>query len=579
MRNMAHAQRRCPAPGDNGLVPYPEEDAVGYRAAGYWRGRSLPDELIAAAQEHQGATALVTPELTWTYGELFGEAERFAAGLLAVTDLRQGDAVMFQMGNVAETVVSYLGCLLAGVRPVCTLPQHGVREISVLAGHVGARGLIFQADFGRGHLADNAGLLLAGGVVEIAICARGTAAEGVVEYGDLLRAGAAADTATLPYYHLDPNQIAVFQLSGGTTGLPKVAPRLHEEYVYNAVAWARTLSWGRGTVVLYPLPIMHNAGISVALQPVLLSGATLVLAPSAAIGTLLDLIEATRPDVLPLVPPALAVRLLEEPRSRQTDLSSITDFIVGGQKLPLEVAERLRDELGIQVRQKFGMAEGMFFVTPLGAADKVQLQTVGEPLSPADEVRILHQDGDHEVADGELGELCVRGPYTIRGYYRAERHNAEAFTVDGFYRTGDLARRHLVDGLTCYSIDGRIKDVINRGVEKIHAEEVEELIMRHPQVSNAALVAMPDKVLGERGCAYLVMAGGGLTLTVESLGDFLLAQGLAKYKLPERVELVTSLPLSNVGKVAKKALREDIANKLGLEMDGIERGEGAPVAP
>ncbi|MEV8390202.1 MULTISPECIES: hypothetical protein [unclassified Streptomyces] len=159
----------------------------------------------------------------------------------------------------------------------------------------------------------------------------------------------------------------------------------------------------------------------------------------------------------------------------------------------------------------------------------------------------------------------MRGPYTIRGYYRAERHNARAFTADGFYRTGDLARRHVIDGLTCYSIDGRIKDVINRGVEKIHADEVEELIMRHPAISNAALVAMPDKVLGERGCAYLVLEPGGQPLTVSSLGEFLLAQGLATYKLPERVEVVADLPLSNVGKVSKKSLREDIEAKLVAE--------------
>ena len=136
------------------------------------------------------------------------------------------------------------------------------------------------------------------------------------------------------------------------------------------------------------------------------------------------------------------------------------------------------------------------------------------------------------------------------------------FTADEFYRTGDLARRHTIDGRDYYSIDGRIKDVINRGVEKIHAGEVEELVMRHPDVANVALVAMPDKLMGERACAYLVMEPGRDGLTVRSLGEFLLAQGLAKYKLPERVELVGSLPLSNVGKVSKKELREDITNKL-----------------
>ncbi|MFI1164520.1 (2,3-dihydroxybenzoyl)adenylate synthase [Streptomyces sp. NPDC020801] len=549
-----------------GVVPYPEDVVANYRAAGYWNGRTLPAELKAAALKHADRTALVTAEVTLSYRDLYASAEGFAAGLAETTGLRPGDAVMFQMGNVVETVVSYLGSLMAGIRPVCTLPQHGVREISVLARHVGARGLIFQADFGRGRLPVHARELLAEGVVDDVIVARGSVFDSAVAYTDLLRIGMSVDPADLPYRTLDPGQVAVFQLSGGTTGLPKVAPRLHEEYAYNASAWAGKLGWGPGTVALYPLPIMHNAGISVALQPALLSGATLVLAPSASIDTLLDLIKATRPDVIPLVPPALAVRLLEEPRSRGTDMSSIKDFIVGGQKLAMEITERLRDVLGIQVRQKFGMAEGMFLVTPRDASEQLRHHTVGAPLSPADEIRILQPDTDIEVADGEIGELCVRGPYTIRGYFRAEQHNAEAFTAEGFYRTGDLARRHVIDGVTCYSIDGRIKDVINRGVEKIHADEVEELIMRHPDVANVALVAMPDKVLGERGCAYLVLEPGTQPLTVESLSTFLLAQGLAKYKLPERVEPVASLPLSNVGKVAKKELRDDIARKLAEEL-------------
>ena len=549
---------------DDGLVPYPESFCARYRAEGYWREQSLPAELIASASRHDERTALVTPEKRWTYGELFATARAFAAGLPELTALRAGDAVMFQMGNVAETVVAYLGCLLAGLRPVCTLPQHGVREIGLLARHIGARGLIMQADFGRGLLPGNARALIADGAIEEVVVARGPAFGAAAGYEQVLAAGTGA-SGPLPYEARGHDGIAVFQLSGGTTGLPKVAPRQHEEYAYNARAWAESLGWGPGTVVLYPLPLMHNAGVSLALQPVLLSGATLALPSSAKIDTVIDLIEAERPEVIPLVPPALAIRLLETPRAATADLSSLRDFIVGGQKLLLEVARRLRDELGIEVRQKFGMAEGMFLVTPRGAGEDVRLRTVGAPISPGDEVRILEPGTEETVPDGALGELCVRGPYTIRGYYRAQAHNAHSFTPDGFYRTGDLARRHWIDGQTYYSIDGRIKDVINRGVEKIHAEEVEELIITHRGVANAALVAMPDEVLGEKACAYLVLEPSTEPLTVTTLGEFLTTQGLARYKLPERVEIVTELPLSNVGKVSKKDLRADVERKIAME--------------
>lgn len=307
---------------------------------------------------------------------------------------------------------------------------------------------------------------------------------------------------------------------------------------------------------------MHNAGIALALQPAHLSGATVVLVESANTAEILDAVDRERPTALPLVPPAVAIRLLDDPRSRATDFSTVTDFIVGGQRLPREIAKRLEHELGIRPRQMFGMAEGLFMLTPADAPDEVRLHTVGAPISSGDELRIYGIGTEDEVPDGQEGELCVRGPYTIRGYYRAAEHNRTSFTSDGFYRTGDLARRHWHNGSVSYSIDGRIKDVINRGVEKIHAEEVEELILRHPGIDNAALVAMPDPVLGERACAYLIMAPGSGPLDVRALGQHLLSHGLAKYKLPERVETVPSFPLTNVGKVSKKDLRADIAAKL-----------------
>jgi 2,3-dihydroxybenzoate-AMP ligase len=555
----------CVPAKDPGLVAYPDNLQRSYRQAGLWSGRSLPADLIYAAESHRRRIALITPEVRWSYEALYGRAVQFAGGLLNGTNLRSGDAVMFQMGNVAETVVAYLGCLLAGLRPVCTLPQHGEREVGLLARHIGARGLFVQADFGRRHLVEQARNLQAQGTLSEIVVFRGETFKGASAYEDLLLAGASTDQTDLPFATLDPAQIAVFQLSGGTTGLPKVTPRLHEEYAYNARAWAQALNWGPGTVVLYPLPIMHNAGIVVGLQPSLLSGATLLLSPSADTGLLLELIESERPTSFPLVPPAVAIRMLEDPRSRAADLSSLEDFIVGGQKFPGEFAQRLKDDLGINIRQKFGMAEGMFLVTPRDASPEVRFNTVGAPISDADEVLILQPGTDTPVAPGEIGEFCARGPYTIRGYYKADAHNALSFTADGFYRTGDLAKAHYVEGNVYYSIEGRIKDVINRGAEKIHAEEVEGLILRHPDVANAALVAMPDRILGEKVCAYLVMEPGAHLLDVSGLGAFLIAQGLAKYKLPERVEIIESLPLTNVGKVSKKDLREDVLRKVTAE--------------
>jgi 2,3-dihydroxybenzoate-AMP ligase len=551
---------------DPDVVPYPRAARERYRAEGMWRGRPLGEELADAMVRFADRTALITDEVRWTYADLDRRVTAFAAGLLVRTSLRPGDPVMFSMGNVAETVVAYYGALRAGLVPVCTLPLHRAREIGLLAGHTGARGHFVQGDY-RDYALTAMALEVAGGSAGPAelIVARGPAPAGAHAMAGIMAAGSEpGGRERLAGIRVNPEAVTVFQLSGGTTGLPKVAPRLHEEYAYNARCWAEKLGYGPGTRVLYPLPVMHNAGLNLALQPAHLTGATVVLAVDAAVDTILDAIAAHRPQVLPLVPPAVAVRLLDSPRSRREDLTCITDFIVGGQKLPVEIARRLEAELGIRCRQMFGMAEGMFLLTPPGASDEVRLHTVGAPISPLDEVRVYDVGTEREVPDGEIGELCTRGPYTIRGYYRAAQHNRNAFTADGFYRTGDLARRHRFAGSVFYSIDGRIKDVINRGVEKIHAEEVEELILRHPDVVSAAVVAMPDRVLGERACAYLIMKPG-TALTVETLGAHLLPQGLARYKLPERVEVVTSFPLTNVGKVSKKDLRADIAEKLTQE--------------
>ena len=166
-------------------------------------------------------------------------------------------------------------------------------------------------------------------------------------------------------------------------------------------------------------------------------------------------------------------------------------------------------------------------------------------------MRLTDEEG-REVPDGEVGELTVRGPYTLRGYYRAPEHNARAFTPDGFYRSGDLMRRHPTGA---FLVEGRIKDLVNRGGEKISAEEVENLILGHPAVRDVACVPVPDPVLGERMCACVVPRDGR-ALTLEELVPYLLGLGMARFKLPERLELMDELPLSPFGKVSKKALME-----------------------
>ena len=270
-------------------------------------------------------------------------------------------------------------------------------------------------------------------------------------------------------------------------------------------------------------------------------------------------VEAEGVTVTALVP-ALAIRWLEADHDHRYDLSSLRVLQVGGARLVPEVARRIGPAFGCTVQQVFGMAEGLLNYTRLDDPVDVVVETQGRPLAPADEIRVVGPDGT-PVADGEAGELLTRGPYTIRGYYRAEAHNAKAFTADGFYRTGDVVRLHPSGNLT---VEGRAKDLINRGGEKISAEEIENLLLGHPGVSMAAAVAMPHPVLGEQTCAYLVLRPDE-RLDLAALSGYLDSRGVARFKWPERLELVDALPVTNVGKVDKKKLRDDIARKLELE--------------
>jgi 2,3-dihydroxybenzoate-AMP ligase len=240
------------------------------------------------------------------------------------------------------------------------------------------------------------------------------------------------------------------------------------------------------------------------------------------------------------------------------DTSSVRYIQSGGQRLQPEVRIKTKELIPTTfVQENFGMSEGMLMFAKIDDPEPVRMETVGFPICEDDEVRLL-DDEDNVVAFGEVGEFCARGPYTLRGYYGTPEHNLKAFTSDGFYRSGDLMRQHPSGA---YMVEGRKKDLINRGGEKISAEEVENLILSHPAVQNIACVAMPDDNMGERMCACVILKAGK-SLTLQELVAYLQTKEIAKYKMPERLEVMSDFPLSKFGKVAKNVLVEIVAQKL-----------------
>jgi non-ribosomal peptide synthetase component E (peptide arylation enzyme) len=325
---------------------------------------------------------------------------------------------------------------------------------------------------------------------------------------------------------LDVNGPAVLQLSGGTTGTPKIIPRLHAEYRYNADL---TSSWWGHTeqsVLAFGLPLAHNAALTNGLHAAHGAGAALLLATPAA-DVMLPLM-AEHSATWTMSPPGLALEYLSHPAFDDA-VARLGTWVLTAARVPRPVFDELTGR-GVHVTQAFGMSEGLFLFTPPDAPAGLRAETAGVPISPLDEVRVLRPGTEVEVAEGETGELTARGPYTIRGYLAAPDRDRDAFTAEGFYRSGDLVQARRYAGTLSYSIEGRVKDLIDRGGEKINAEEVELLLAGHPAVAEIALVGTPDPRLGERGCAYVVPRDPQNPPALAGICAYLEAEGLAKYK-------------------------------------------------
>jgi 2,3-dihydroxybenzoate-AMP ligase len=465
------------------------------------------------------------------------------------------------MGNVGETAVAFYGASKVGVVPVCTLAAHRQREVDYFVAHTGAAGHIVQADYRSAALADLASdTARRHSILKASIVARGRA-RGCIAMEDMV-GGIDARTAraAIESAQIDSRSLGVLQLSGGTTGTPKVIPRFHADYLYNARCIAECSGWDETTVVMRRVVLMHNAGLVTLMLPCHLVGATVVLSPLGELRDDLALIASEGVTFGGLGGPS-ARDVIQLQETHRFDLSALRFYLLSGAKVPVEVVASLEGALGCKVLQQFGMGEGLCLQSRPDDSEWVRWHTVGEPISCADEVRILDVNTHADLPLGEVGELACRGPYTVRGYLNDPAATA-AFTPDGFYLTGDLACAHFVEDKMVYSIEGRIKDVINRGGEKISPAELEAALVHHPAVATVVAVAMPDRVLGERTCVYVIPADASAPPSLADLTAFLFEAGMAKFKFPERLELVDSLPTTNVGKTDRAALRADIAEKL-----------------
>ena len=547
-----------------GFTPWPPSFKEQYIQAGYWQEKPLASIVEEAAARWPKRVAVSFNGEQITYRELSRKVNRLALHL-AERGHRPLDRLILQMPNCPETLYLYFAAAKIGVIPIMALAAHRLAEISFFAEFTGAKSYCIPGVYGKfDYPALATEITKKVNYLKHIIVLADQVPEGMISLKKLLndpieeRIDGKAIFADL---RPDPYEPAIFQLSGGTTGIPKLIPRTHNDYYYNALQNGNICGFSEDTVYLVAIPMTHNfATACPGWQGVFLKGGRVVLSSSPAPDAILNLIQQEKVTTVPAVP-AIVINLLNHPGLSTYDLSSLQMLHVGGSKLNEETARRVRPELGAGVQQVLGMAEGPLFWTRPDDPGEITWVTQGRPMSPGDEFRIVDPQ-DHDVKPGEIGELICRGPYTIRGYFNAPDYNLRAFTPDGFYRSGDLCRLHESGNLI---VEGRSKDTINRGGEKISAEEMENHILAFPKIRLCAYVAMPDPILGERAALFAVPREGE-SFTLKELNDFLLSQRqIARYKLPERLELLPELPVTAVGKINKVRLRELITERLKEE--------------
>ena len=534
---------------------WPEDFAERYRAEGYWQGTTFSEFLHEQAHNFGDTTAIVDGVTRTSYAQLNRQASALAGGLRDL-GIEQGDRVIIQLPNCGEFVTVWFALQRLGAIPVHAQPGHRRAEIAHLARMTEAVAYVTTDLIGGfDHRALAAGVadshesiravLVVGDLGEyrddarffsFASVARGDETEGLAGH---------RGTASV-----SSSDIALLLLSGGTTGMPKLIARTHDDYLYNSRAAGERSGLGPSSIYLAVLPIAFNFTWNCpGILGTIYAGGTVVLSQSPDPAHCFELIERERV-TMTAINPQLAPAWLAEKSFTDRDLSSLKVLEIGSARLSDHTAREIVANFDCTLQQILGMSEGLFCANHLDDDSDILCSAQGVPVSPADEVRVVDENG-REVPNGEAGELTTRGPYTLRGYWGAAELNDTAFTPDGFYRTGDLVRQSDSGHLT---VVGRIKEQINRGGEKIAPAEVEGHLIAHPTIVTVAVVGLPDNTLGERTVA-VVVTDGRAAPTRRELSVFLAEAGLAAYKSPDRVVRVDTMPLTPLGKIDKGAVR------------------------
>lgn len=567
--------------------PWVEKYESGVPEAIEYNGQLTHEMLDASAQTYanQVATRLllsylplgITVQATQTYASLKDSVDRLAFAFRKI-GLQQGDRIAIMLPNIPQQVISFFATLRAGCVVVNTNPTYTPRELGHLLEDSGATAIIVLSGFYDRVAQVKDGTDLKHVIVTDLPEPLGFPFNKLVEK-KVRKAGMMVDVADgpgvwgfdnlistsepdPPAIDVSPDDVVLFQYTGGTTGSPKAAMLTHRNVMSNVQqieAWYRDLQYG-GEKVLGAIPFFHVYGMSVAMLFSIYTGAELIVTPDPRQTDLvLEILQREKVTMYPGIP-TMYTAIINHPKVDDADLSSIRACLSGGMSLPGEIQRRFEQITGGKLVEGYGLTE----TSPVACANPINGMrkegSIGFPV-PSTEVAIVgldpNEDGKFEpVAAGEEGELIIRGPQVMKGYWKRPEETAEAISEEGWFHTGDIAR---MDEDGCFYIVDRKKDLIIASGYNIVPREVEEVLYTHEKVQEAVVVGVPDEVRGENVKAYIVLKAGQSS-TPEEITEFCREQ-LAPYKVPRLVDFRDELPKSQVGKILRRVLLEEEMQK------------------
>ena len=541
-----------------GIIPYTKADAEKYNQLHWWPGLTFGDILDKAADVYPEKEAIVDDTKRLTYAELREKADRLAIGMLDL-GIQPLDRVLLQLPNWHEFVVAYFALQKIGAIPVILIARYRQYEINHLARLSGAAAWIVAEKFKKtDFLPIIEDVTAANPRIKNVIITRGKSREAYQNLETLIHNAERNESNRhrLKEGRPDPMLVAHMGPTGGTTGLPKIAPRTHNAVLCKAEYSAKACEISHDTVCLIVAPAAHDLPFANGICTTIFACGKLIMMNRTDPESICRMIQNEKINTVIWVP-TMTYRVVNYERLKDFDLSSLKRIHAGAGFSSPELIHAAVDKLGCAYLSGYGGTEGMQTLTRKHSDMDTICRTIGKPTCPYDTYKVIDSSGN-DLPMNTPGELVVKGPSMFTGYYNMPEENANVFTGAGFFRTGDLA---MIDESGYITLSGRLKDMIKRGGESIFAPEIEKLIDSHPDVALVAVVGMPDPEMGERICAYIQPADG-ITLTFEQIIGYLKDQKASVLQFPERIEFIAEMPFTPAGKINKRAIREDIAEKL-----------------